>query len=36
MVVAVDGFTLGGLIVGFALWLCLFFGVHHWGSSGDE
>ena len=36
MVLAIDGFTLAGLIVGFLLWLGLFFGAHRWGSSGDD
>lgn len=36
MVLAIDGFTLAGLIVGLALWVGLFFGARRWGSPGDE
>jgi hypothetical protein len=36
VVVAISGFTLAGLIVGFVLWLGLFVGAHRWGSPGDE
>jgi hypothetical protein len=36
VVVAIDGFSLAGLIVGFLLWAGLFLGVHRWGSPGDE
>jgi hypothetical protein len=36
VVVAIDGVTLAGLIVGFLLWLGLFLAVRRWGSPGDE
>jgi hypothetical protein len=36
MVLAIDGFTLAGLIVGFLLWIGLFFGARRWGSPGED
>jgi len=36
VLLAIGGFSLAGLIVGFVLWLGLFFGVRRWGSPGDE
>jgi hypothetical protein len=36
MVVAIDGPSLAGLIVGFLLWVGLFVAVHRWGSPGED